>query len=71
MIEHLHLKRFGRFTDRAFPFAPSVVFHGPNESGKTTIFDALFTTLCKVPKVGAYKTDIYQRYGDAMEAAQL
>lgn len=68
MIERLRLQRFGRFIGREFTFGPSVIFFGPNESGKTTIFDALFTALCRVPRQGVYKTDIYQRYGDAMEA---
>ena len=69
MIEHLSLKNFGRFVNREFRFSPGVIFYGPNESGKTTIFDALFTTLCRVPRQGEYKTGIYQRYGDAMESA--
>lgn len=68
MIDRLTLKKFGRFVNREFRFAPSVIFYGPNESGKTTIFDALFTTLCRVPRQGEYKTGIYQRYGDAMDA---
>jgi hypothetical protein len=68
MIEKLVLKRFGRFEDRTFPFRDSVVFYGPNESGKTTIFDALFTSLCRVPRQGDHKKDIYQRYDDRMDA---
>ena len=55
MIERLVLKKFGRFENRTFLFGDSVVFYGPNESGKTTIFDALFTTLCRVPKQGTIR----------------
>jgi hypothetical protein len=68
MIERLLLKRFGRFQNTEFRFGRSVIFYGPNESGKTTIFDALFTSLCRVPRQGDYKNSIYLRYGDAMEA---
>jgi DNA repair exonuclease SbcCD ATPase subunit len=68
MIERLSLKKFGRFVNTDFSFAPSVIFHGPNESGKTTIFDALFTSLCRVPRRNPYQAAIYLRYGDAMEA---
>ncbi len=68
MIERLSLKKFGRFANREFEFGSSVIFFGPNESGKTTIFDALFTTLCRVPRQGDYKNSIYLRYGDAMQA---
>lgn len=68
MIERLVLKKFGRFENRTFLFGDSVVFYGPNESGKTTIFDALFTTLCRVPKQGTHKNEIYLRYAERMEA---
>lgn len=69
MIERLILQRFGRFENRSFVFNRSVVFHGPNESGKTTVFDALFTRLCRVPRKGTNKSDIYERYGERMDAS--
>jgi ABC-type hemin transport system ATPase subunit len=46
MIRRLELKRFGRFEDRSFDLAPVTLFHGPNEAGKSTIFDALAKSLC-------------------------
>ena len=47
MITSLHLKRFGAFIDRELPFSAITLFVGPNESGKTTIVDALCDVLCK------------------------
>ena len=47
MITKLRLKRFGTFVDQELPFGAVTLFVGPNESGKTTIVDALCDVLCK------------------------
>ncbi len=47
MITCLRLERFGAFVDRELRFGAVTLFVGPNESGKTTIVDALCDALCK------------------------
>lgn len=69
MIRELSLERFGRFENKTFAFGDTVIFCGPNESGKTTLYDAIFTTLCKVKKQGRYATNITKRYGNRMLAS--
>jgi DNA sulfur modification protein DndD len=71
MIEKILVESFGLFEKRDFALSDSTVFYGPNEAGKTTLFDALFTRLCKIPKRGDYVRDIYQRHGDRMNAEIL
>lgn len=46
MIKRLDLPDFGKFRKAALDFGPFTVVTGPNEAGKTTIFDALFDALC-------------------------
>lgn len=67
MISKLQLLKFGKFIQSDFDLSPSVtVFQGENESGKTTIFDALrlgigskFLTASQEPK-----KSILSRYGE-------
>lgn len=47
MITGLRIERFGAFADRELRFGAVTLFVGPNESGKTTIVDALCDALCK------------------------
>ena len=47
MITVIRLERFGAFIDRELEFGTVTLFVGPNESGKTTIVDALCDVLCK------------------------
>lgn len=47
MITNLRIERFGAFADRELRFGAVTLFVGPNESGKTTIVDALCDALCK------------------------
>ena len=47
MITRLRLDRFGAFEGCELEFAAVTLFVGPNESGKTTIVDALCEVLCK------------------------
>jgi|GEM_PF-2996176 DNA sulfur modification protein DndD len=44
MIKKIILNSFGKFKNKAFEFAPVTVFYGKNESGKTTIFDAIMAS---------------------------
>ncbi|MDD2804435.1 MAG: AAA family ATPase [Elusimicrobiales bacterium] len=46
MITRLDLEEYGKFAKRALEFGPFTVVLGPNEAGKTTVFDALFDALC-------------------------
>ena len=62
MIEKLLLNRFGSFHKTEF------IFQDSTNSGKTTIFDALYVNLCRVRRQGEALHDIFERYGEAMEA---
>ena len=64
MIKKLNLKSFGKFKDKEFEFSDVTVFFGRNESGKTTIFDALFDNLCSFSGTNAYAKALKSRYGD-------
>ncbi len=46
MIRSLRLSSYGKFDSRELEFGPFTVVAGPNEAGKTTVFDALFDALC-------------------------
>ncbi len=46
MIKRLDVKDYGKFPGNGWDFGPFTVVTGPNEAGKTTIFDALFDALC-------------------------
>jgi len=46
MIKRLDVKDYGKFPANGWEFGPCTIIAGPNEAGKTTIFDALFDTLC-------------------------
>ena len=64
MINRLHLENFGKFKNCSFEIGKATVFYGGNESGKTTVFDALLCCLCEVPKTGKIGKEIYARYGN-------
>jgi DNA repair exonuclease SbcCD ATPase subunit len=64
MIKRLNLGNFGKFVNADFDFGKVTLFHGENEAGKTTIFDAIFEALCHptgVSKEGKY---LKARYGE-------
>ncbi|URA11110.1 ATP-binding protein [Thermospira aquatica] len=64
MIKKLKLEAFGRFHNTSFPMTQTTVFFGPNESGKTTIFDAIAIALC-APTKGKKSSEweaIHKRY---------
>ena len=63
MIKELHLGQFGTFDNCDFPFGIVTLFTGPNESGKTTIVDALCDVLCKPKKNRTTGKRLALRYG--------
>ena len=64
-MQKLIIKKYGRFTERTFDLSPVTVFFGGNESGKTTVFDAMFEQLCRIaPKNSALWRRLTARYGD-------
>lgn len=42
MIEHLHLRNFKQFADQGFDLRERTVLAGPNNSGKTTLLQAIY-----------------------------
>ena len=72
MIRTLRLSSYGRFASRELEFGPFTVITGPNEAGKTTVFDALFDALCADSRHdghAVWKT-LAARYG-ALRKAEL
>ena len=59
--------RFGLFQDRSFALAPVTVFLGPNESGKSTLFDALFDSITAAPGTHGKVKRNAARYGKERE----
>ncbi len=57
----LEINTFGKFTFKEFDLSNTTVFYGDNESGKTTLFDALLSSLSKPDKT-KYSSDIKKRY---------
>jgi DNA repair exonuclease SbcCD ATPase subunit len=60
MITRLTITRLGRFLNRSFDLGRVTVFVGKNEAGKSTVFDALFGSVCSGGS--AIKTKIRNRY---------
>lgn len=46
MIRRLEMADYGKFKNDGLDLGPFTVITGPNEAGKTTVFDALFDALC-------------------------
>lgn len=63
MIRRLNLEKFGKFSGRALEFSPFTIVTGPNEAGKTTVFDALFDNLCEGDKNAIVYKRLRERYG--------
>ena len=63
MIRRLSLEKFGKFSDRTLEFSPFTIITGPNEAGKTTVFDALFDNLCEGGKNDVVYRRLKERYG--------
>ena len=64
MIDKVRITRFGQFIDREFDLGAVTVFFGPNEAGKTTVFDALVEAICVPSEATAYGKQVKQRYGE-------
>lgn len=72
MITRLRLDRFGAFEGRELEFAAVTLFVGPNESGKTTIVDALCEVLCKPRSNRIAGKRLALRYGsDRLASAEF
>lgn len=68
MITKLTVTRFGKFASRTFPLGPVTFFTGGNETGKTTLFDALFDALCSPSGATTHGRRLKSRYGDERQA---
>ena len=68
MLRAIHLKRFGMFSEKTFALGPVTVFSGANQSGKSTVFDAIRIHAFQPGKRGKENRDLYGRYGEAAEA---
>lgn len=69
MIKSLRLDNYGKFRDAELAFGPFTVVYGPNEAGKTTVFDALFEAACaQAPRRGQVWKRLSDRYGDDRKA---
>ena len=68
MIEKLTVTRFGKFASRTFPLGPVTFFTGGNETGKTTLFDALFDALCSPSGTTTHGKRLKSRYADERQA---
>ncbi|MDH5655534.1 MAG: AAA family ATPase [Spirochaetia bacterium] len=64
MIEKIKLIQFGKFSNAAFPLTGFNVFLGPNESGKTTVQDAFFYSLCRPSAAKSSGKELKKRYGE-------
>jgi len=72
VITSLRLERFGAFRDRELAFAAVTLFVGPNESGKTTIVDALCEVLCRPRSNRIAGKRLARRYGaDRLASAEF
>jgi DNA repair exonuclease SbcCD ATPase subunit len=68
LIRRLVLDSFGKFRDTRFDFSDVTLFVGRNESGKTTIFDALFQETCQPKANKRHGRMLQERYGESRQA---
>lgn len=71
MISEVKLNSFGRFRDRKFHLGATTVFFGANESGKTTVFDAVLMGLCRPHRTSKQGKQLHKRYGQDPDFALL
>ena len=69
MITRLTLNGFGKFSGASFPLKPVTLFIGENETGKSTLFDALFEQLCAPKGSSGHGRRLKDRYGEGRQAA--
>ncbi|MFN4216969.1 MAG: ATP-binding protein [Brevinematales bacterium] len=70
MIRRMKLTSFGKFRHASFDFGKTTLFVGPNESGKTTLFDAIALGLCQKGRGGVWD-EIQNRYKQGEKKAPL
>lgn len=64
----LTLTNFGKFKNKSFEISNRLtIFYGKNESGKTTIFDALMISFSENKKTSSFLKQIKARYGENIE----
>lgn len=63
IIRKLKLLSFGKFKNTEFDFAPLTVFLGKNESGKSTLFDAIFDRISSPKGNSTEGRRLISRYG--------
>lgn len=75
MIQSLFFKNFGKFKNQRFETGRFNLIQGPNEAGKSTFFDALFSVIARPGKNRKEGKALYERYelstekpGDRLEA---
>ncbi|MFH0945161.1 MAG: ATP-binding protein, partial [Planctomycetota bacterium] len=68
MIRVLRLRSFGKFDALEFGLSKTTLFVGKNESGKTTLFDAMFKAVCNPRGSTTAGKALSNRYGSAAEA---
>lgn len=69
MITRLSLTDFGKFKGASFLLRPITLVLGANESGKSTLFDALFDQLCGPRGSTAHGRRLRERYGERRTAS--
>ena len=68
MITSLRLEKFGKFINKTFRFNPVTLFTGNNETGKTTLFDALLHVLAPPKSTTTSGKRLVMRYGKDRQA---
>jgi len=71
VIARLRLINFGKFRGRDLELGPFTIVHGANEAGKTTVFDAIFESLCKRNDTKSAWKRLLERYGDERQASAV
>jgi DNA repair exonuclease SbcCD ATPase subunit len=71
VISELKIESFGKFARKRFELGKTVLFIGPNESGKTTVFDAFLKALCQPDGRSVVGKELLKRYGPEAEASSV
>lgn len=65
MIKTLVLNNFGKYSNKNIEFSDTTIFFGDNETGKTTLFDAVYYGLCR-PALNKTRRNM-RRYGNDLD----
>ncbi len=68
MISRLTLQEYGKFKGASFPLKAVTLVLGENETGKSTLFDALFEQLCAPKGTTQAGKRLRDRYGERRSA---